>query len=57
MKRVVLIIAAIIFLVFLLMAPALVAVMLANLHYDEMEDGKTNKSTEYTSKTTTNKRK
>ena len=56
MKWVVLIIAVIIFLVFLFMAAALVAVMFANVDYDEMEDGKTNKRTESISKTT-NKRK
>ena len=56
MKWVVLIIAVIIFLVFLFMAAALVAVMFANVGYDEMEVGKTNKRTESISKTT-NKRK
>ena len=56
MKWVVLIIAVIIFLVFLFMAAALVAVMFANVDYDEMEVGKTNKRKESISKTT-NKRK
>lgn len=56
MKWVVLIIAVIIFLVFLFMAAALVAVMFANVDYREMEVGKTNKRTESISKTT-NKRK
>ena len=56
MKWVVLIIAVIIFLVFLFMAAALVAVMFANVDYDEMEVGKTNKRTESISKTT-NRRK
>ena len=56
MKWVVLIIAVIIFLVFLFMAAALVAVMFANVDYDEMEVGKINKRTESISKTT-NKRK
>ena len=53
MKWVVLIIAVIIFLVFLFMAAALVAVMFANVDYEER---KTNKRTETISKTT-NKRK
>ena len=57
MKWVVLIIAVIIFLVFLFMAVTLVALMFANVDYDEMEVGKTNKRTESISKTTTNKRK
>ena len=57
MKWVVLIIAVIIFLVFLFMAVTLVAVMFANVDYDEMEVRKTNKRTESISKTTTNKRK
>lgn len=56
MKWVVLIIAVIIFLVFLFMAAALVAVMFANVDYDETDVGKTNKRTESISKTT-NKRK
>ena len=56
MKWVVLIIAVIIFLVFLFMAAALVAVMFANVAYDEMEVGKTNKRTESISKAR-NKRK
>ena len=42
--------------VFIFMAAALVAVMFANVDYDEMEVGKTNKRTESISKTT-NKRK
>ena len=54
MKWVVLIIAVIIFLVFFFMAAALVAVMFANVDYEER---KTNKRTESISKTTTNKRK
>lgn len=57
MKWVVLIIVVIIFLIFLFMAAALVAVMFANVDYDEMEVRKTNKRTESISKTTTNKRK
>ena len=57
MKWVVLIIAIIIFLVFLFMAAALVAVMFANVDYDEMEVVKSNNRTESISKTTTNKRK
>ena len=57
MKWVVLIIAVIIFLVFLFMAAALVAVMFANVDNNELEVGKTNKRTESISKTTTNKRK
>ena len=57
MKWVVLIIAVIIFLVFLYMAAVLVTVMFANVDYDEMEVRKTNKRTESISKTTTNKRK
>ena len=56
MKWVVLIIAVIIFLVFLFMAAALVAVMFANVDYDEMEVGKTNKRTESISKTTNNRK-
>ena len=57
MKWVVLIIAVIIFLVFLFMAAALVAVMFANVDYDEMEDELNEKRQESISKTTTNKRK
>ena len=57
MKWVAIIISVIIFLVFLFMAAALVAVMFANVGYDEMEVGKTNERTESISKTTTNKRK
>ena len=57
MKWVAIIIAVIIFLVFIFMAAALVAVMFANVDYDEMEVGKTNKRTESISKTTLNKRK
>ena len=57
MKWVVLIIAVIIFLVFLFMAAALVAVMFANVDYDEMEDELNKKRQESTSKTTSNKRK
>ena len=57
MKWVVLIIAVIIFLVFLFMAAARVAVMFANVDNKEMEVGKTNRRTESISKTTTNKRK
>ena len=53
MKWVTTIIAVIIFLVFLFMAAALVAVMFANVDYEER---KTNKRTETISKTT-NKRK
>ena len=56
MKWVAIIIAVIIFLVFIFMAAALVAVMFANVGYDKMEVGKTNKRTESISKTT-NKRK
>ena len=46
MKWVAIIIAVIIFLVFIFMAAALVAVMFANVDYDETEVGKTNKRTE-----------
>ena len=46
MKWVAIIIAVIIFLVFIFMAAALVAVMFANVDYDEMEVGKTKKRTE-----------
>ena len=56
MKWVAIIIAVIIFLVFIFMAAALVAVMFANVDYDEMEVRKTNKRTESTSKTS-NRRK
>ena len=56
MKWVATIIAVIIFLVFLFMAAALVAVMFANVDYDEMEDELNEKRQESISKTT-NKRK